>query len=497
MSRKRTIVTNTLSNIGTQFVSAGLPFVLLPFMLRYWGSETYGVLILAFSVQAFVQFLNGAISLTLMKYVAEFHAQRDFTRLNTAINSLWVITFVNNAVVSLALIVIGIFGLGWLNVQADMLPTARSVFTVMGCWGIVAGAFNFVDGVMYGMQRIMQSNLFRVVESLLMAATAVAVVAYRQNLVVYVFCVCLFPVLVRMGQFVYLKRVLPEFRFNVTRYFDGRELMALAKFSGFQIANQVADLLMFNSQKLIVQKLLGATSLTTFEIANKPNLMFLQFISFPLSAILPACSAAYARGDTEFLQKMLTMGTRLYLVLVLPVMFAFMLLMPQFVGLWLGSNFSGAVPAAQLFMLALMIACPFKVFSHMMIGKGRVFVYGASALGFAVVSVPISIFLVSQFGIIGGVGATLMFSLLVDVPANVYVMRKEAISAWQFLRSVVPVLAVLVVEYGLVDVILRQGWHLSWLQFAMNVALGAGIPMLACLFLVLRREERAMVGLKF
>ena len=497
MDHKRLILRNTLSNIGMQVIVAGLPFLLLPYMLRYWGTDAYGILVLALSVQSFVFFLNAAIHLTLMKYVSEVYEVKDHERLNTIINIFRVVAFLNNLAVSLVLIGVGIFGLHWFNVPPVMLEMARNVLLIMGGCGIVAGLFSFIDGVMYGLQKIQQSNLFGVCEAILIAATAVVVIYVNETLATYVLAISVFPIISRAGQLVYLKRLLPEFRLDVRRYFDLQELRRLSKFSGYQILNQVSDTLMYNAHKLIIQKVMGPTSLTMYEIANKPNLLFQNFISLPLSAILPACSAAYARGDMAFLEKMLIMGSRIYLVLVLPGLFAFILLMRQFITLWLGEDYLPAVPAAQLFLCALMISCPFKIFSHMMVGKGRVFEYGVTKFAYALLSVPVSIFAITRFGIIGGVAVTFCYWILVNIPTHLYVMWRENISALHLLRNILPLLSILVIEYLLISGALHLRPGSTWVELIGLMGLGVLSATLAALFLILRKEERALVGLKF
>jgi O-antigen/teichoic acid export membrane protein len=497
VSRKRTILVNTISNIGMQVVSAGLPFLLLPYMLRYWGTETYGILVLAYSVQTFVFFLNSAINLTLMKYVSEVHELRDAERLNTVVNIFWLVAFLNNLVVALTLVVIGSWHLDWLNVPPALIDTGRHVFLIMGACSLAAGAFSFMDGVMYGLQRIHQSNMFRVTEALLIAVTAVATIHLHGTMPWYVFVIGIIPVLSRAGQFLYLKRLLPALRLDVAHYFNFQELKRLSKFSGYQIVNQVADLLLFNVHKIIIQKLMGSSSLTMYEIANKPNLLFQNFISLPLSAILPACSAAYARGDWNFLEKMLIQGTRIYLVLVLPPIIAFLALMKPFITLWLGAQFAPAALTAQLFLWSLVAACPFKIFVHMMVGKGRVFEYGVTKLVYAVIGVPVSVALIWKFGIIGGVSVVLAYYLVAESSANLYIMKKEGISSSHLLGSIASIFGVLALQYVVMSFVAALGFGSTWIQLGLVMAFGTAVTAATAFFFVLGQDERALVGVKF
>jgi O-antigen/teichoic acid export membrane protein len=495
MTRKNVIVRNTLSTIVMQIASAGLPFVLLPYLLSYWGSDEYGILVLAYSVHTFVYFLNAAIQLTFTKYVSEFNELGDGHRLNVAINNLWLVSFLNNLCAGLITCLVGLFALDWFNLSGAVAESARRAFLVLGICTIPLGCFIFLDGVMSGLQRIHQNNLFRLIEALGNAVAAIAVIHFQQSLWVYMFLLNAIPMVVRSAQFRFLKRILPHFKLAPFEHFDMKELRYFSRFSAFQIINQLADIMLYNAQKLIIQKMLGLSWLTMYEISSKPNHLFQRFISMPLSAILPACSAAYAREDKLFLEKMLVIGTRIYLILVLPSVLAATMLIGNFIHLWLGDAYLAAVPAAQLFLCAFLLSCPFKVFSHMMVGKARVFEYGVARLAYAILGVPISIILIREFGIIGGVAVTFAYWFLVNIPIQLYVMRKEHISWALFTKTIAPIALVIVLEYFLLSILIGLRLTDTWTGLINVGAISVSVTMIGAYCFVLKKDERSLIRL--
>ncbi len=456
MSRRaNVIIINTLSNVAMQFLSAAASFFLFPYLLRYFGKETYGIMVLAYSLQNFLYFLNSAIHMTQLKYISEVFEVKDFKRLNVIINDFWVVAFINNFLACSLFMLLGFLGLNWLNISVELQQTATQVFVVLGVMGIISGSLGAWDGVMFGLQKIHQNNMFRAWEVILQILSGLWVVSAKQSLPLYVFLINLAPILIRVLQYFYLKRILPTLEINVFKYFNFAELKSLSKFSGFQIINQVADLLLYNSDKIIVQKIMGPIGLIQYEVANKPNLLFQNFISLPLSAILPACSAAYAKNDREFINRVFLMGARVYCLAVMPAIFICMVYMHEFLSLWVGKEFVSSVLGAQLFLMMYLVSCPFKVFTHMMVGKARVKEFGIVKIVFAIINIPLSIYFVIRFGVLGCIGVTAFYWFVIYPWVNWHVLRSEALKVSDLIKAIAPLYLSLVPFYFVLEGAIR------------------------------------------
>ena len=319
MRRSKKIIKNTASNIFLQVVMAAVQFVSLPFLLKHFGKEVYGIFILAYSVYTFAFFLNSAIQLTLMKYVSQEYAKKDFIKLNSVINNMWIVGFLNHFFVALCMFLIAYYGICWFNISATLQAQAQQIFIVIGLCCLVKGFFSVYGGVLCGLQKIHENNLINSIELILRVCIIYYVVCFGKSLLFYVCGLNILFVSVSIGQYMYTKKVVPEIKIHLRKFVNFREFKDLFGFNFCQIINSVSDILMYNSDKLIIQKVMGISSIVMYEVANKPNLLFQRFVSLPLSAILPACSDAYARKDKDFLNKILIQGTRFYLTLILPV----------------------------------------------------------------------------------------------------------------------------------------------------------------------------------
>jgi len=466
---------------------------MLPFLLGHFGKQILGLYVFIQSIHALADFVNNAIGMALTRHVAETRQLRDYQRLNSIVNGLWMITFCANVVVALALVCIGKWGLSWFAVPDRLVETARITCYVFGLINILNGGLIGFDGVMIGLQKIHERNMFLLIGMAMRLISMIAVIALDLSLAMYVLLLGLSSLTVRLLVVQYLRSVFPQMHWNPRECICLAELRKAIGFSACQILNRASDLLMYNMDKLIIQRIMGPMFVLTYDIANRPHLACQQFISLPLSALIPACSAAYARGDRHFLDQMLVKGTRVYLSLVLPVILAGILSMRPFIELWMGAEYAIAIPCAQLFLTTCLVGCPFKVLSHMMVAKSRIAEYAATKFCYALINVPLSIYCVLRWGIIGGVLVTSIYWSVVYVLTNLYVLRIERIHITRLAKALVPFLGMVLLEYLLLSLLLRHFYHGTWLTLVIVTGLACIVGMGACYLFILDASERSQL----
>ena len=213
-------------------------------------------------------------------------------------------------------------------------------------------------------------------------------------------------------------------------------------FNIYQVLNQISDVLFYTTDKIILQNVAGSVMVANYAVAERPNQLALSFTSLPLSAIVPVCSKAYAERNIPLINKMLISGTRLYLLLVLPPLCTLTFLMQRFLFSWMGSEFVDLALYAQLFMVTMISAAPFRVFSHILVGKGRIREIVNIKMVYSVINVVASYILARRLGIIGVIIPTLVFWIAVYPVALLYLMRSEGICLTHFIvKTWIPAVA--------------------------------------------------------
>lgn len=76
------IIRNVLANWGSYFVSTVIGFFMMPFVIHHLGNERYGIWVLILSLTGYLGLLDLGVSGSVVKYVAEVRAKKDYKRLN-------------------------------------------------------------------------------------------------------------------------------------------------------------------------------------------------------------------------------------------------------------------------------------------------------------------------------------------------------------------------------------------------------------------------------
>ena len=89
MSITDKIIRNVFSSWAYYFIQFSISFFLMPFMVHRLGTEVYGVWILVISFAGYTYFFNFGIKDSIVKYVSEFAAKKDFAALDEVVNTSW------------------------------------------------------------------------------------------------------------------------------------------------------------------------------------------------------------------------------------------------------------------------------------------------------------------------------------------------------------------------------------------------------------------------
>lgn len=154
------MVRNSLFSVLRFLVLLPLPLLVVPFMLGKLGDERFGVWAIVALFTSYTQLADFGMGLALTKYVAEFAAQKQWQRLDMALNTV----FFFYLVVGLSLATLVLLGRHFLAGLVPQISPAltQEIATVIGiaaltfAVNLTLGAFN---STLQGLQRMDLTNL--------------------------------------------------------------------------------------------------------------------------------------------------------------------------------------------------------------------------------------------------------------------------------------------------------------------------------------------------
>jgi O-antigen/teichoic acid export membrane protein len=157
---KRRFGRNVLATISARVVSLARGVLLVPFLLAHIGLQTYGIWTTIFILVSYVGVTTLGISNVYIKYVAEFHARREYDKANSLLSTGLAVTIPLCSAVFAGFLLSWRWIAPWLRLPAEHADDGReAVLIVLGVFlsSIALGAFS---DMLTGTQQIASTQLF-------------------------------------------------------------------------------------------------------------------------------------------------------------------------------------------------------------------------------------------------------------------------------------------------------------------------------------------------
>ncbi len=383
-----------------------IPFVMTPLILHKIGVAGYGTWAVFLAINGLTSLADLGLVGTLSKFVAEYHARRDFLALARLLNSGLGLFLLLDIVVSVTL---------WLAApqlannlfRGNTLPAAELI--VLLRWFLVVIAANILTqlfaSVTTGLQRLDLTNVIAAANLLLSAFLGALLLLKGWGLRGLVYGYIAAGVLTVAAYLVVVKTLLPRIVLNPLR-FDTAEARKMFGFSLRLYLTQAAVAVHNQIEKVFLGMLIGVGPVGWYDIASDVALKVRGSIGLILSPVLPAASELDALGDESRMEE-LYFRTHKYLAFFgVPAVCYVAAVSNRFVELWIGPGMRMiALPLAVLVIVNffnLATGPGFLIFA----GRGYMKPGVQSATLGIVLNVVFSLGLIYKFGFAGAVAGT-------------------------------------------------------------------------------------------
>ena len=490
----KTVARNVTTRYFAIATEMALGLVMLPFNLSHLGAAEYGLWVLLGSITQYFSTLELGYGSGLVKFVARYRAQRDPRALNEIASTLFVI-FSALALIAYGVVVGVAFNLDHLfNITPEQAQTGKWVLLIIGAYVALNFPFGVYGGIISGFQRFDVNNTQAVITSIVVALTNAAVLMAGYGLITLVAATTsvrmLSSLLYRRNAF----KVFPPLRIHPSLFRRSR----LREVTGFSIYASIIDWankLNYQLDQVVIGVFLGSAAVAVWAPAER-IVSGVQRMTNQLNGVLfPTIVDSDAAQKRHRLQQILLEGTRLSLLMVVPIATALIMLANPLVHAWLGRNadkVAGCIPVLQILAVVVTFRVGNATSTTLLKGAGEHRLVAWINLGTGVVNALLSIALIGPFGLPGVAWGTLVpiafsavFILYPAACRRVGVPVKRA-----FRESVLPALWPAFAMAGLLAVT-RNISSGTFLAVACQAAAG-GVLYLALFFiLAIGKRDRA------
>jgi O-antigen/teichoic acid export membrane protein len=488
---------NIFSNWTGYAVNLLVSFLISPFLVHNLGDVGYGIWAVTLQLCGSFSLLDIGLRTAVTRYLTHHHTRDEREQANVVFASAFMLLGTLAILVASLGVLLATHVHSFIDIPATMNRDARWTVMLIGLTVAITFPGALFGGALVSLSRYDILNLTNITTIVVRALLWWWVVSAGYG-IVGVAAVRVISDCVLYGfQFLFAWRLYGGFRLRARREEVGPCLRILFQFSVFSFLLGISQRLILASDKLVAGVLLGVASVTYYAIGIS-LVEHLRGMLFTVTSVLvPLSTSLDAKGDRKALGDLLVRGSRLNLLLILPVIAGFLILGQPFIALWMGERYAEASGTVLLLLSIPLFFAPMRsTCSQVLYGMNRHKFNAYSQLVEAVTNLGLSIFLAKQIGLYGIAWGTLIPAVAQGFVLPAYTARQLGIGRvsyyWDSLikpmLATVPFAVFLLLARGL-------GFVNAWVHFFATLALGMPLYLAAIWhFCVPKSEQESARG---
>lgn len=406
---------NIILSLFVKGTSICITFLLVPLMIKYLDKSHYGIWVTIGSVVNWASLFDFGLGNGLRNRLAEALAKNNKKLARTFVSTTYAIVAI---IIGSAffLYLIAHFFIRWtvlFNVPASMEHELSNVMMIVVSLFSVQFIIRIIQSILLANQKPGYVDLMRMISKLLSLSLIGLLMNFTEGSLINVALVFnITPTVIMLAASLILFRkeyheFRPSFKFVDFKYY--RHLLNLGiKF----FIMQIAAIVMFTTDNIIVTQLFGPSYVTTYDIAHKYFGVLTMFFSIVMTPFWSATTEAFTKNELDWIKT--TVRKLLLLWLTFSAIAVLMLILANYAYVfWVGKNIK--VPFGLSIAMCI-YACLFNfanVFVNIINGTGKVRLQFYTAILAAVINIPLSIILAKylHMGLSGVIVATLLSNI--------------------------------------------------------------------------------------
>ncbi|WP_198045043.1 lipopolysaccharide biosynthesis protein [Spirosoma montaniterrae] len=408
-------------NIALSFlIRAGgilVGLVLVPMTINYVSPAQYGVWLTISSIVQWLNFFDVGLGNGLRNKLAHSLAIGEKEKARVYVSTTYAVLALI-AILTFVVFAVSSSFVEWrsvLNVDAEKEETLRSVMWVaVGCFCIqfVVQLINVVLASTHQSAKASFIALFGQLSTL--AAIYYCIHYVPSSLFALVAIVASMPVLAFIVSSLFLYRnVLASLAPN-WQFIRFKHAGSLLNTGGIFFVIQISVLVIFQSNYVIINQLLGPEQVTIFSVCYKLFSVTIVVFNIIMLPLWSSFTDAYAKQDFNWLRNSLHQMRKLWLAFA-ALTILILVCSPLLFKLWIGESVS--VPMSLSVCMAMYVIANLWHMLHVYLlnGIGKIRLQLILVIIGALLNIPIAIYFGKSFGIIGVVGTNTLFFLVLGV----------------------------------------------------------------------------------
>src|SRR2546423_1883136 len=388
-------------------------FFLSPFIVHLLGTVAYGVWALTVSITSYMSLLDLGLRGAVVRFVSRNHAVGNHTESSRAVSAaLWLRQWISLTAFALTLSLA--FALNHFFAIPIQAQSATRWALILSGFGLMLSLyFGVFTGVLAALHRFDLMSGTSIAQTLLRVAGVIWVLKSGFGLVGLGVVELTVAAVVGFSQMYLCFSSYPELRISLR--FPGTDILkAFAGYSVWIFLVHIFGQVIYYTDNLVVGAFVSVAAVAFYSIGGSLIEYLRTVVSSLTTTFMPLASSYEASGEVDKLRLLLINGTRLALILALPIQVALFLRGETFLDLWMGSEY-GAVSGRvlQILLVGQIFTLANATSMNIAFGLAKHKSFALWLAGEALVNISLSIFLARRVGLFGVAIGTVIPTLFV------------------------------------------------------------------------------------
>jgi|WetSurMetagenome_2_1015567.scaffolds.fasta_scaffold14398_4 O-antigen/teichoic acid export membrane protein len=461
--RSRTILLNAVSSYGRDIIDTIAFLVLIPFIIKTLGSESFGLWSLIWAFLVFFDLADLGFGASVVKFVADARGRQDVARQQKIVCTLfWVYMVLGGVVVGGVLLSLLFFN-RLFQIPADQAEAARSVLLILGVRSALYMPLGMFRGILAGHQKMKVDNWYKIVGNLTYFAAVLIFLPMIPDLWLLAALNAVTGVLPLAAMMIHVRRTVPEVSIH-PRHFDRTLIREVTSFSLYFSFIQVAGLIATRADAMVIKLFLPLQMVAIYSIGLRLAEKAGYFCSHLNRALSPMVAELHGAAEQANIRAVWYRGTKFTVAFSTPLLLGLALLADPLVNAWTGPEFREAGAVCRWLVAAVTISVFHGSSVNILSMGGHQRLTARALLGGQVLNIILSLLLIQPFGIKGVAMATFFAYVPLYIGTiQIYASRIHERSPWDFYRhTVVPAILPALLMASLF-LLVQEYWPLSHL----------------------------------
>ena len=406
---------NILASFIIKAFSIAISIVLVPLTIHYVNSSSYGIWLTLSSIVGWLSFFDIGFGNGLRNKFAEAIAANKEDLARIYVSTTYAILSLIIGGVILLFFIVNPF-INWsvvLNAPPAMAGELSILAIIVFVFFCLRFIFQLLSTVLTANQEPAKGSFLELLGSMVSLVIIYVLTKTTSGNLLYLGAALSFtPVIVLIVSSFWLysrgyKKFVPSLKYVNFSY--AHDLMSLGlKFFVIQIAAMV----LFNTDNIIIIQLLGSDAVTTYNVAYKLFSIVIMVFTIISTPLWSAFTDAYAKNDIQWIRSTILTMEKIWLLLsVFTIILLFV--SPMVYKLWLGDTVQVpfALSVAMTSYIIVYVWQTIHVFLLNGIGKIKLQLY--LVIFSSLINIPLAIFLGNKFGLVGITAtSTILFAVM-------------------------------------------------------------------------------------